>query len=197
MKLWKCWQTLGARPQDAHTVGTGQCAREIGRFTVRRTKASLNELVDREPDAYVHPTTGRVCRYPQHITQTYRTGESPADEEAATEIRSLATRLTGVARLAELIAVPPQLRNEYRDDRWLQFCLVSTRGLAGHAVLAALRSSRAALVEHLLGGNAAAAEFALEARFKASDTGNVIGRLGELARRGPPRVDLAAPCQTG
>jgi hypothetical protein len=160
---------------------------------VRRTKAALNELVDREPGSYVQPDTGRICRYPRHNSRTYPTAESPADELVARDIRASASSLSGVARLERVISVPPALRNEYSDERWLQSRLVSTKGLAAHTVLAALRSSRAALLEHLLGTTAAAAELGLEGRFKPSDTGNVIGRLEDLASQGPPNVELGCP----
>ena len=43
--------------------------REIQRFTVRRTKDQINELVERDLDAYVHASTGRVCRFPKHSAQ--------------------------------------------------------------------------------------------------------------------------------
>lgn len=118
---------------------------EIARFTVRRTKTHLNELVRRDPDSYVHPESGRVCRYPAHDSRTYPTGESVADGEAANLIRRAAAGLSGIARLERRISVPPNLRNEYSDERWLAFRLRSTHGLAIHQVLAALRSSRAAL----------------------------------------------------
>lgn len=166
---------------------------EIARFTVRRTKAALNELVEREPGSYVQPDTGRICRYPRHNSRTYPTKEPQADEIVAQDIRASASSLSGVARLERVISVPPALRNEYNDERWLESRLVSTKGLAAHSVLAALRSSRAALLEHLLGTTAAAAELGLEGRFKPSDTGNVIGRLEDLARQGPPKTELGCP----
>src|SRR5438270_491553 len=53
--------------QQALTAEQHQHLRsEIARFTVRRTKAVLNQLVDRDPDAYRHPDTARTCRYPVH-----------------------------------------------------------------------------------------------------------------------------------
>ncbi len=164
--------------------------REIQRFTVRRTKIQLNELVEREPDAYLHPDTGRVCRYPRHDARTYPTGETAADETAATQIRTIARTLRGVVQLEPVVAVPPALRSEYTDERWLQFRLTSTRGLAAHHVLGAMRSSRAALVEHLRGTTAAVEQFEVPVNFKSTATGNVIGALEERARQGPPVIEL-------
>ena len=106
--------------QQALTAEQHQHLRsEIARFTVRRTKAVLNQLVDRDPDAYRHPDTGRICRYPVHDSRTYETGETDSDARIATEIRALAATLTGVGRLERRIAIPPALRAEYSDERWL------------------------------------------------------------------------------
>jgi hypothetical protein len=164
--------------------------KEIQRFTVRRTKSVLNDLVDREPEAYRHPQTGRVCRYPRHVAQAYETGETAEDERTAEQIRELAHSLLGVAQLEATLAVPKALRHEYTDERWLQFRLASSKGLAAHHVLGAMRSSRAALVEHLSGTAAAANSFGLSEFFKAKPTGNVIDRLTQRAADGPPNVSL-------
>ena len=56
---------------------------EIRRFTVRRTKRILNELVDLNPEAYRDPRRARINRYPEHRSHTYPTGETPGDEEQA------------------------------------------------------------------------------------------------------------------
>lgn len=72
---------------------------EIQRFTVRRTKSALNMLVAQEEDAYRHPDTGRVCRYPAHEPHVYATGETVADEAIAEEIRGAATELLGLLQL--------------------------------------------------------------------------------------------------
>ena len=164
--------------------------REIQRFTVRRTKSALNELVEREPDAYRHPDTNRVCRYPRHDAHAYETGETSEDEAAALRIRELASSLSGVTQLETTLAVPTALRHEYTDERWLQFRLASSKGLAAHHVLGAMRSSRAALVEHLAGTAEAAERFGLSESFKAQPTGNVIERLTRLAGERPPEIGL-------
>ncbi len=166
---------------------------EIARFTVRRTKSQLNDLVERDPGSYTHPESGRVCRYPAHDARTYPTGETAGDEEAATLVRQAAAGLSGIARLERRVSVPLALRSEYSDERWLAFRLRSTHGLALHQVLAALRSSRAALVEHLEGTAAAVGRYGLGGKAKPAPTGNVIARLDELATQGPPEMDIACP----
>lgn len=164
--------------------------REIQRFTLRRTKTQINRLVDRDPGSYQHATAHRTCRYPDHQPNAYPTGETPADIDAAGSIRAHTLDLIGLTLLPRRLVVPKSLRNFFTDEQWLRFRLASAHGLAAHHVLGALRSSRAALHEHLCGTTAAIAAYDLPDRFKATDTGNTIGRIDELSSDGPPRIDL-------
>lgn len=125
--------------------------REIQRFTVRRTKLAFNELVTRDEAAYQHQETGRICRYPVHEPHAYGTGETRQDEHIAERIRGAATGLRGIVQLGRRIRVPDTLKGEVTDSQWLDGRLKGAKALAGHHVLAAMRSSRAALVEHLAG----------------------------------------------
>lgn len=164
---------------------------EIQRFTVRRTKTMLNELVEADPEAYRDPATGRVCRYPEHKAKVYATGESERDEQLALEIRERASQLTGVALLGEQLAVPSSLRREMTDEQWLELRLGAARGLAEHHVLSALRSSQAALMEHLRGTNFAVEHFAIANLAKAQVTGDQFGAVLRVRERGRPQVQLA------
>ncbi|WP_136610073.1 SNF2-related protein [Sinomonas albida] len=167
-----------------------QLRREIQRFTVRRTKALLNSMVDDDPDSYRHPETGRICRYPQHDTMTYPTGESSEDKAAAGKVREASAELAGLALLGRQIAVPPGLAHEYTDERWLEIRLASGRGLANHHVLTAMRSSKAALIEHVAGTEEAVRQCSIEGAFKPKPTGNMLGTVTRLAREGPPEILL-------
>jgi superfamily II DNA or RNA helicase len=173
-------------PDEIDTV-----RREIQRFTVRRTKAQINEMVDRDPEAYVHPITGRTCRYPNHDARIYRTGETAQDTNIANAMRPIVDDLSGIAQLERHIAVPPGLQRYYTDEEWLRFRLRSARGLVRHHVLEALRSSRAALVEHLLGTTVAAERFGIDAHFKAIETGDQLVKIDRLIEAGPPEIELA------
>ena len=168
----------------------GQLREEIQRFTLRRTKTQINRMVDAEPTAYLHPTTGRICRYPEHDPQLYPTGETAEDAAAAVDIRALARSLTGITQLPQRLTVPASQRSRMTDAVWLRFQLGATAGLVAHHVLAALRSSRAALYEHLHGTDAARQAHALSRSPKATTTGNVLAKLDRLIERGPPVVDL-------
>ena len=174
----------GLDPEDER-----QIRREIQRFTLRRTKRDLNALVDADPEAYRHPVTDRICRYPEHRATAYDTVETDADSAAANEIRLLTRQLRGIALLPAEIVVPTSLRRLVSDEQWVRFRLRSAAGLAVHNVMAALRSSRAALYEHVLGTAAAAARYDLPSAFKQGDTGDVLGRLRDAGRTFRPEVD--------
>lgn len=172
-------------PEEAATL-----RREIQRFTVRRTKTQINELVDRDANSYLDPLIGRINRYPHHETHEYLTGETPADVEVAERIRSVVDQLTGIATLERKIAVPRGFRHLYNDERWLSFRKQAIYGLSRHNVLDALRSSRAALVEHVEGTAEAIRRFSLDNRFKANETGNVLATLDRRIEEGPPEIKL-------
>ena len=164
--------------------------REIQRFTVRRTKSQINELVDRDPQSYMLPERDRPCRYPQHEAHIYATGETARDEELARQVRPIVDQLLGIAQLEQHIAVPKGLRWQYTDEEWLRFRLMSAKGLARHHVLEALRSSRAAAIEHLEGTGEAVLRFDIDPGFKSTDTGNVTAKAAERGENGLPGLSL-------
>ena len=162
--------------------------REIGGFTVRRTKAQFNELVEREPERYRHPVTNRVCRYPLHELVRYKTEETAEDSELARRIDGVAGELVGLGFLDQGMMTPPRWWQSSASE-WVQARLRSSAGLARYNVLAALRSSRAALAEHLLGTNEAQRLYAVSTLLRKSSTsGGMISKIGELEGLGPPVV---------
>jgi hypothetical protein len=163
--------------------------REIQRFTVRRTKTMLNDLVDADPSAYTDPTSGRPSRYPIHRTEEYPTGESAEDVDCARQIRAYSDELTGVGLLGTEIAMPAGLF-DMTAEQYLNFRLRSAKALAAHHVLSALRSSKAALLEHLRGTEAAAEAVGIPRMTKLDSSGRQIDKLAELGERGRPKVKL-------
>jgi superfamily II DNA or RNA helicase len=158
---------------------------EIDRFTVRRTKRMLNALADLEPDAYLDDS-GRRCRYPEHRTQTYPLGETRHDRKIATEIASVAEGLRGVAYLSKTIEMPEVLRQEgWTEERYLDARLKSASRLSAYQIMAALRSSAAALVEHVLGTAEALRRYGLDPSAKRASTGAVATALEQAAGKCP------------
>ena len=164
---------------------------EINRFTVRRTKATLNQLVDRSPQHYVD-ARGRPCRYPTHRSKTYRTAESERDGQLARRIREVAATMRGIAWLETRIELPDALRREgWSDQSFLQGRLAAARSLSSYSMMSRLRSSNAALHEHLEGTESTARLYALEGLEKTGETGNVLAKLRERAEGPPPTCLLA------
>ncbi len=157
-----------------------QMQKEVQRFTLRRTKAMLNAMVDQEPDRYLDDHKN-PCRYPKHLPKTYRTAETAADQELAHEIRDLARQLKGLVNLRSGVDIPVGWQGRIDREKYVRGRLLGARGLAIYHVMSRLRSSRAALVEHLLGTEQASLLFQIEAKIKAEDTGNVVGALEATA----------------
>jgi superfamily II DNA or RNA helicase len=159
------------------------------RFTVRRTKSVLNSLVDREPEKYKN-RLGEECRYPEHRARTYALNESATDRAIARDIREAARELKGLTQLRKDLRIPRALVTEgVTPQQYLAQRLSSARGLARYFVDSALRSSRAALLEHIRGTDAARVRFGIPTEVKKASTGNMIGTL--ISIRGvPPRSYL-------
>lgn len=154
--------------------------KEVQRFTLRRTKSMLNAMVDEKPDAY-RDDFGKRCRYPEHQSRTYQTEESAADQEIARQIRELAGQLKGLALLRSGLDMPESLRGVVTEQTYVRGRLQGARGLALYHLMSRLRSSRAALIEHLLGTEVAAQQYQIDAFIKNEETGNVLGRLHDSA----------------
>jgi hypothetical protein len=133
-----------------------------------------------------------MCRYPRHDLKIYSCGEDERDRAIAAEIQKCARKLKGLVNVqADIVLTDPWRRLLQRTgrtpDEFLETRLALARGGALHQVLSALRSSGAALYEHLHGTNAAALHFEL-GQVKKDPTGDVIGKLHARRSGVPPRV---------
>jgi len=122
---------------------------EIRRFTVRRTRAQLNAIVDDARNAYRLASTGRIARYPKHEAHYYDCRCRSEDLQLAREIASLAEKLKGISRLPKRLAVPKGL--ELSEEGYIRCVVANGRALARYHVMESLRSSRLALLEHVHG----------------------------------------------
>src|SRR5690606_34157774 len=73
----------------------------IWRFTLRRTKAELNELIKKDPEKYRNKR-GERCHYPTQNHKVYPTGESSQDIKLAKRINEEASKLKGLIYLQKL-----------------------------------------------------------------------------------------------
>jgi len=152
--------------------------KEVQRFTLRRTKSMLNTMVDKAPDLY-RDDRGETCRYPEHNPKTYTTSESGEDQKLAEKIRELAGKLLGLVNLRSGIDLPEGLPDTIDKEKYIRGRLLGAKGLAVYNVMSRLRSSRAAIVEHLSGTQAAMKQFGIDEPIKTEDTGNILAALKE------------------
>jgi superfamily II DNA or RNA helicase len=156
---------------------------EIRKFCVRRTRRELNEIADASKEHYRLPNQ-RHARYPAHRANFYECPATREDLELARQIDQRAAQLLGISRIGKTLEVPLGLN--LPDDRYLSQVRASARALARYHVLKCMRSSRAALLEHLLGtAHAIEVERSLGAGAKRSHTGNVIASVERLAGQVP------------
>lgn len=179
------------RQRDLTPADLAALQAALQRFTVRRTKRQFNALIDREPAAY-QDAQGRPCRYPRQRLRLYDTAEDAADQALADEIRATSQQLRGLLGLARRWPDPETLRQRGQDPaevaRWR---LSGAAGLARWHIGQALRSSRAALYEHLCGTEAALRHERLTRPPNKAAHGNVLGLMRRLARQAPPAAHWA------
>lgn len=168
--------------------------KEIRRFTVRRTKRQLNKLVEKNPSAYCDQD-GTPCKFPMHLPKVYRLDESGRDRALAAEIQNLTSELYGVTHFIKPVDMPGILRRQgLSESRYLEGRLVSAKKLTRYIIMASLRSSRAALMEHIEGTVAATEQFQLDQFHKSSNTGNVVYQLARIQGKVPEnRLSIPLP----
>ncbi|EIY2609043.1 SNF2-related protein [Pseudomonas aeruginosa] len=174
--------------RDAHPEELRELQLAVASFTVRRTKAQLNAMVDQEPDFYRTPA-GRVCRYPTHAACSYPLNEPAGDIRLAEQISVLAKKLKGVGHFEKALYLPGSLAKQgCSAESYLRMRLHSAGSLARHHVMASLRSSRLALFRHILGEEQALEHLGLEGLVSSKtdqDSGNMLQRLERLKGRVP------------
>ena len=169
----------------------GVLRKEIQRFTVRRTKHMLNAQIDRDPEHYLD-RDGTPCRFPRHLPKIYTLNEPEADRQLAARIRKLADQLYAVSHFVKPVEMPEVLvRQGWSEETYLNSRLASSKKIARYVIMASLRSSRAALAEHIVGTRAAMRAFGLQG-FSKDETGNQLQRLRELCGK-LPRNKLSIP----
>ena len=157
---------------------------EVQRFTVRRTKRDLNGLIDARPQDY-RSKDGRLCRFPTHVPHFYGLGETRRDCELALEIEALTDQLTAVAHFRNELRLSARLKKSgWTEQAYLEHRLISAKRLSRYMVMATLRSSRVALVEHILGTAEAKTQFDIVG-FDKTASGAMIRKLYALREKLP------------
>ena len=142
----------------------------IDKFLVRRTKFQLSKLIEQEPDKF-----GKPCKYPKQVNEIYSTGEQQLDKEIAIKIEGLVQKLNGLIYLQRLEKPDYDIDDEVA---YIQNRLVAAKHLAIFNISSKIRSSKAAIIEHIEGTHVAKELY----QFKTSKTesGNIINKLQKL-----------------
>lgn len=143
----------------------------IDQFLVRRTKADLNNLIDKDPEQYRNKV-GNKCRFPKVNDKSYKTGESKEDRSIVKEIDSLSLQLRGLNYMKNFEPPFYLLRNEKEKEIYVKQRLSGAQSLAIYMLRYRLRSSKLALLEYLLGTSHVKKQFAINS--SKNETGNIL-----------------------
>jgi superfamily II DNA or RNA helicase len=173
---------LRASRKPKSTIQYQQLGDYIRKFTVRRTKKQLNELIDKEPEKYKN-NLGKQCRFPKHNGKVYDTGETKNDISLAKQINALTLKLNGLVYL-RTIMLPFDFRNDLESQsKYMINRLVTAKALARYHIQSKLRSSKVALVEHIEGTEASRLYF--EFKSDKNLTGNILQKIDNFQNELP------------
>ena len=165
----------------------------IRKFTIRRTKSQLNQMVDMEPEHY-RDHTGKPCRYPEHNAKLYPLNESEQDCELAAQIRALAEQLYAVSHFTKPIEMPKILRQQgVTEEKYLQGRLNSAKKIAAYIIMSSLRSSRISLAEHIEGTQKAAMDFGLKGFSRQHKSRGAVDKIQSLHTLPENKLSIALP----
>ncbi len=150
---FKSFRNLKARPHLQKEEDINNLKQFISRFTVRRTKREINKQIDQEPHLYEN-ALGDTCKFPKQIPVPYKTNETKADQEIAYKIGELCNQLKGISYLKQInkskYFISEDEKQDYVNKRFL-----AAKHLSIYMIRYRLRSSKMALIEHILGGEVA------------------------------------------
>ena len=142
----------------------------------------LNKKIDQNPQAYKNDK-GVMCRYPKQNCQLYKLNETRGDIEIAKEINNLSYQLKGLIRLRNIELKEEELSDKATQLKVLEQRQNSAQALTIYNIQSTLRSSKAALIEHIKGTKYAKnflkkESYPINEKFKEDkETGNMIEKL--------------------
>ncbi|KYG74822.1 type III restriction/modification enzyme restriction subunit [Roseivirga ehrenbergii] len=148
---FESFRNLKARPDLRQDEDINNLKQFISKFTIRRTKGEINKQIDQEPHLYEN-ALGDTCKFPDQIPVPYRTNETKSDQVIASKISELCTRLKGISYLKQInnskYFISEDEKQAYIDRRFL-----AAKHLSIYMIRYRLRSSKMALIEHILGAS--------------------------------------------
>ncbi|MGB5931293.1 MAG: SNF2-related protein [Cyclobacteriaceae bacterium] len=170
---FKMYKHLKSNPlKQASNENLLKLRKFISGFIVRRTKSTINKIINQNKALYKNE---KLPQYPQNIPIAYETGETENDIEIANKITDLATQLEGLIHLRNFTYSKENSREEIKND--LIKRQNAARGLAIYKIRKAMRSSKAALIEHLMGTEKAELLLNFKSSKSKNKTGNHIHKI--------------------
>jgi len=149
---------------------------------VRRTKKQINRYLDLHPVAH-KSIPNKNCKYPKQVDEPYATNCRQSDIKKAEKILKYAQDLKGLVFLQKLFKKKYREKDQ-TDEQYIANRIGSAKAIAKYKIRALLRSSRAAVIEHIAGTEAA--EKALNFKcLKKNVTGNMQQTLQEMKGKLP------------
>lgn len=155
----------------------------VSQFTVRRTKAQLNREVAKEPDKYLN-RLGKPCKFPLQHCLTYKTEETKADKAIVVKINELILKLKGLTHLRNFSKPEYDLQDFEAEQIFISRHMKAARALASYMIRSKLRSSHAALIEHIAGAEAAMDALKFKTK-KKKKTGNTLAKFEKFRLKMP------------
>ena len=183
-EIIKTYKKYAFKKSELKGAELAQFKKVLHQFVVRRTKTELNQMIWKEPERYLN-RLGHRCMYPSQHEQTYLLQETESDIAIAEEINDISNKLVGVARLNKLKPVHARHMTPEEQQAHLELRLKSAAALSRYMVQAMLRSSKAALIEHIYGSKAAKELFDLKGLPKNKASGNILQGIRKLKDKLP------------
>jgi len=154
------------------------------KFIVRRTKREINDIIDRRPEAF-KDQFGKLCRFPKHVCNIYQVKQEDQDVEIGKRIDQLCRQLKGILYLQKITLTKRQIREGTDPQSYVNGQIKSAPALSRYNIKNCLRSSRAALIEHIL-GTKKACKWARIGSIPKTASGNILSTLKEI--EGLPKI---------
>jgi superfamily II DNA/RNA helicase len=148
------------------------------KFIVRRTKREINQIIDRRPEAFTDQF-GKLCRFPKHVCNIYQVKQEDQDVELGKKIDHLCRQLKGILYLQKITLTKRQIREGTDPQSFANGRIKSAAALSRYNIKNCLRSSRAALNEHIL-GTKNACKWAGIGSIPKTDSGNILSTLKKI-----------------
>lgn len=146
---FESFKSLRLRPDLKKPKDIEKLRKFISRFTVRRTKKIINEQIAIEPKKYEN-VLGDTCRFPTQIEKTYKTLETENDKQIVLKINEICKNLKGLTYLKSTNKPKFNLTKEERQG-YIDRRINASKFLSIYVIRHRLRSSRVAILEHIIG----------------------------------------------